>query len=700
MPASIFAGSKVKTLKGTLSLNGGADVISSTTDPTSVAVDASPGSILLNTTSGKQYRKNDSGSSTNWTEVGAGTSGINYITNPSASTNTTGWATYADAAGAQPVDGTGGSPTVTWTRSTTTPLRGAADFNFTKDAANRQGEGVATDITIDLADRAKVLTVTFDYEVLSGTYADGDLTVYLIADPTGTPVVIQPAGYTVQSATVGTTMRQTATFQTQATGQSYRVCFHVASTSAAAYVVAVDNVICGPQSTVQGAAVSDWVSYTPTIAGSPTPSGTSALNAGRWRRVGDSIELNLFLHMGSTGTAGSATSAIWGLPGGLAVDLTKLARGNSQTVGHAMFWNTVSESNLITQATATGVFVETTAGGPVQANNILANYQIAIVAFLPIQGWSSNTVMSQDTDTRVVSARYKGVPSTSITSGIPFYLDFNSKDFDTHGAWTSTGAHTSSSANGSKYTVPVAGYYKVNFHIMLNETSGAFNGTNEFFDVSLNKNGSVVSTISGRPYSVQQYPSRNGSMLVSAVAGDILQLAAIQTSGSSLAIFNSADLAFIEFERLSGPATIAASETVAMRAYKNTGSHPGGGWVDTSAYTTTSLVDSHGAFNTTTGIYTAPVSGKYQVSGTMILQANNVGSRAIRVDKVGTGVILGGNVIPAATGTTTGSVVSGICSLLAGEQIKLLVYSDSTAPTLTYDASFGFNHFSIVRVGN
>ena len=84
----------------------------------------------------------------------------------------------------------------------------------------------------------------------------------------------------------------------------------------------------------------------------------------------------------------------------------------------------------------------------------------------------------------------------------------------------------------------------------------------------------------------------------------------------------------------------------------------------------------------------------------MVLQANGTGSRAIRVDKDGFGVVIGGNVVPAAAGTTTGSVVSGIYGLLAGEKIKLLVYNDSTAPALTYDPALGFNHFSIVRVGN
>jgi len=321
LPSTIFAGSKVKTLKDTLTLNGKSDIISSTVDPTASAVDAPIGSLLINQTSGKLYRKLDAGSSVNWEEVGSGTGGINYILNPSAEVNTTGWSTYADAAGTAPVDGSGGSPNVTWTRSTTSPLRGVADFNFAKDAANRQGQGVSVDFTIDEADKAKVLSVTFDYEVLSGTYADADLTVYLIADPTGTPVVIQPAGYTVQAATVGTTMRQIATFQTQATGLSYRLCFHVASTSASAYTLAVDNVVVGPQSTVQGAAISDWVSYTPTFSGmGGAPATTFTLTKANYRRVGDSMQIRIsgrFVNNGSGGTA-----VTFSLPAG-SIDLWK-----------------------------------------------------------------------------------------------------------------------------------------------------------------------------------------------------------------------------------------------------------------------------------------------------------------------------------------------------------------------------------------
>ena len=124
------------------------------------------------------------GTTSKWNIIGGtgsatGSGGINYILNGDASIGTTGWNAYNDGAVAAPIDGTGGTPSAgLWVRSTTTPLRGSGDFNLVKTGSTSyQGQGVSYDFTIDNADLAKVLTVTFDYEVLSGTYANGDLKI-------------------------------------------------------------------------------------------------------------------------------------------------------------------------------------------------------------------------------------------------------------------------------------------------------------------------------------------------------------------------------------------------------------------------------------------------------------------------------------------------------------------------------------------
>lgn len=67
--AVIFSGTEVKALKQNLSLNGAVKILSGTVTPTSSAVDAPAGSLYLNTTTAKVYKKTDAGSSTNWQEL-------------------------------------------------------------------------------------------------------------------------------------------------------------------------------------------------------------------------------------------------------------------------------------------------------------------------------------------------------------------------------------------------------------------------------------------------------------------------------------------------------------------------------------------------------------------------------------------------------------------------------------------------------
>jgi hypothetical protein len=226
---------------------------------------AGAGDVRVYAKDDKVYQINSLGSIS---ELGAGgAGGINYITNPDAEVDTTGWATYADAAGVAPVDGTGGSPNVTWTRSTSSPLRGAASFLFTKDAANRQGQGVSDAFTIDSADVSKTLQISFDFEALSG-YVANDMRVY-IYDVTNA-VLITPAAVDIAAAKF-----QFQTTFVASTSTSYRLIFHVSSTNAAAYTARFDNVVVGPQLLSLGTAMSDWASFTPVTQGFGTISSTS-----------------------------------------------------------------------------------------------------------------------------------------------------------------------------------------------------------------------------------------------------------------------------------------------------------------------------------------------------------------------------------------------------------------------------------------
>jgi hypothetical protein len=605
---------------------------------------------------------------------------INYISNPRAVVDTTGWATYADAAGTAPVDGTGGSPTVTWTRSTSSPLRGAADFNFTKDAANRQGEGVATDITIDLADQAKVLTVSFDYEVLSGTYATGDLTVYLIADPAGTPVVIQPAGYQIQSGTAGTKLKQIATFQTQATGQTYRVCFHVASTSALAYSLAIDNVVVGPQTVQYGAPVTDWQAYT------PTGSFTNTTYTAQWRRVGDSMEINM---TATCNAAPSPANFTFNLPSGYTIDTTKLNGSEAigtgfcadvGSTGYSLSPYYVSPTAVGAMAFyANGLFVYTATVTNILPVAFAATDFIVLKVRVPILGWSSTVQMSNDTDTRVVTATLGSGTATlsAAFSDVSFTVVS-----DTHGAFS-----------GATYTVPVSGFYSLEVEGRFS-SSVAITATNAIgfrflIDGASAKDGSDAFLAT----------SAQWSRLFHEVYLNAGQLIKVQAKNQNASPTFSVAPTF-NIKRLSGPSAIAATETVAMRANKTTGTHTSSGaWQDVTSWSAASQ-DTHGIFNATTGVATIPVSGTYLVAGNIGFNGFSSGGMAMKIQK---------NSVDAGIGSTSPNMgpigvasVSSMSILLkcaAGDTIKAQVFQNSGG-TINYITTDAGSSFSIVRVGN
>jgi hypothetical protein len=156
-----------------------------------------------------------------------------FITNGHFEVNATGWATYADAAGASPVDGTGGAPTVTFVRSTASPLNGLASGLFTKDAANRQGEGTSFDFTLPTGYTSQTLTIRAQTAAGAG-YVSGDLRVY-VYDVTNTTVI------TPSTTAIDTSGKIRVTF-VATTSTSYRLIFHVATTSATAYTFKFDDV--------------------------------------------------------------------------------------------------------------------------------------------------------------------------------------------------------------------------------------------------------------------------------------------------------------------------------------------------------------------------------------------------------------------------------------------------------------------------
>ena len=373
-------------------------VITDYEDFTNVAAPATPASGKLRVyskTDNKLYKKDSSGIEV---QVGSGTSSsINYIDNPDFEDGTiTGWVTYADAAAATPVDGTGGSPTVTFASTSTTPLRGTFSGLFTKDAASRQGEGVAYAFTLSAADVSKTLQITFDSTVSSGTFASGDLTVY-VYDITNS-VLITPNSVNVPT---GLASQYSLCFQTT-TGTSYRLIFHVASTSASAYTLRFDQVSISPIVRPMVAGRSDWQTYTPT--GTMT---TNTTYTGLYARDGCDLLCNI--HIAFAGAPTSVTLSTISLPTNLTIDTTKLLSTTAKTSipfsectikSAGVFYTTSAvwyQSTTAIQPTydnGSGVATAITQAAP---GTIASGDWIDISFRVPITQWSSNITLASTT---------------------------------------------------------------------------------------------------------------------------------------------------------------------------------------------------------------------------------------------------------------------------------------------------------------
>jgi len=576
----------------------------------STLTNPSEGDLVIDSTDSNKLKKYTSGS---WVAVGGSTSmvGINYITNNNFEVNVNGYATYADAASAIPVDGsTGGSPTVTFVRSVSSPLVGTASGLFTKDAVNRQGEGFSYDFTIDSAYQAKPCTISFLYKVASGTYADNDMTVW-IYDVTNA-VLIQPSAYQIKNAT-GAEM-QKCEFQTASNSTSYRLIVHVASTSASAYTVGFDQFSVSPNTYTMGSirppvgTIVQTSSVTPDAgflycdgtAVSRTTYATLFAKIGVAYGYGDnSTTFNLpdfrgrFLRGVTTdaardpdyasrtamNTGGNTGGNVGSLQGdAFASHSHTLGSGANAGIGGPY----VIGSSPYTSTNATG-------GSETRPKNANVAFHICYDA--------GSVQMSSETDTRVVSMdAVKSGGSVTGSTIIPTWTVVNK---DSHGAFNAT---------TGIYTIPVAGDYEVSGLINLT--------TSASWQLGVIKNGTAVYYGPAIPGYVNATVER---LLTNLVAGD--QIALWNSGSGTVLTATSPYSTSFSIRRISGPAQIAASEKIYANYHRSAD-------VSTTALNQINFdvkdIDTHGAVTTGTSAwkFTAPRPGVYDYN--VVLLANGV----------------------------------------------------------------------------
>lgn len=576
-----------------------------------------------------------------------------------------------------------------------TQLAGAASASLVSSAASTAGDMVISlPFFIDAEDRTKVLTFNFYYSVISGATglnfsgtSSNSFAVFFydLANNTW----IQPAGVynLVQSSGNGFC---TGTFQAPSNATQFQIALVAISGSTAAYTMLVDDFVVGPQAMPNGTIITDWVAYTPTLTGF----GTATNVNGKSRRVGDSLEVEGNLTVGTpTGVSTAITLGYNGGNGNVFIDTAKQVP--NAVVGVAAYNQSSSTyfGSYVIATTGTNNFVglsqqsSTTnnLATPVAGTNFAAGSVIQYKFSVPIVGWSSNTVMSNDTDTRVVAMRTIPVGGTLTTTSAAS-ITFGTATLDTHGAFnSSTGT----------YTVPVAGIYRVS-----GQLGGGASGTyGVTVNVAKNATPQAPSFIVG-PNSTNSTMC-NFDFIGSFISGDLITIFANVTTGSQSVATNGT----LNIQRVSGPAVVAATESV--NAHYNTSA---GQSIPTAAVTQivfgTKTYDTHNAMNTSTGSYTCPVSGKYRISGNIRYangQSFTAGGYAAtfaykngaEVEHVDLPIYVTGTM-----GTGPSASVSTTVQCNAGDVLAIFSsHAETTARTLQ-GSVLTLNYIVIERVGN
>lgn len=587
------------------------------------------------------------------------------------------WVPFDDGAVAVPIDLTGGSPTVI-SIARGVAFNSTGNARITHTAANGQGEGVSALFSVEPAYRSSSVSLTFNYQTSSG-YLDGDLELW-IYDVTNSQL-IQPVPYKLLASLSPGVF--TAQFQTSATGASYRVGFFSPNTTATAYTVDFYNIVIGPSMFNFGSVSTDWRSEAATVVftgfGAPTAisyetrrDGPDLLVRGKFTSgTPTATEARISLvYRGVTVTSADTvtlpsieTCGVW------MRDTAAAAHGSVMLIEPSVTYLTMGQGDGFS-ATATSGTAKMSASSYVASGNV-----VFFNARAPISGWATNVQTSDSADSRIVAASYYLSANFAATTTTP--INFDTRVFDTHNAVTT-------SATAWKFTAPVSGEYYFN---AVTDNNAA---TTEF--QYLYKNGTLARRISSTTAGNSGY-SWSNPVVLRLVAGDYIDV----RPGTSQTIRGGAEAGAntsrIEVFKLQGPSSIGATESIAARYYNSATSISG--TLATVVWTTKDF-DTHGAL--TSGVFTCPSAGKYQVNlglalaGTFILNTTTV----VEIQKNGTAVTNVTHYIAAAV-TNEHVQVSDIISCVAGDTIRIQVSNSGTTPTIV--SSNTRNFVSIQRLG-
>lgn len=613
---------------------------------------------------------------------GEGTGSYNYIENGTAELNADGWTVYANTTAGSRPDDFGGTPAgVTFTRSETSPLVRDASFVLSKDAANRQGSGAYYEFDVESGHQTLKSLLRMIADTTDANIADGDLGVFLVMsddDFSSDFLVVEPNNPDILAG-VPQIFKQ---LQFNAGKTKGRLCIHIRSTNATAYTAKFDDVVLGPHELATGTTTLDEREYTPITQAIGTP--TTDL---KWSRNGQKLMVQGRI------TAGTITSdqVQIGLPNNLVISDSVNSRRvvgtyfrDASTTNNGGAVHALAGDSYVTVSQA-AVFGATAVGAlnPASGNQCFSNGEVFSIEFeVSIQGWSSDSISSEDFGGRDVSVTATVSSAQSIPNNSYTKMEIDSVEFDS--------VASLDSAN-NRLIVKESGIYFINGSFNVSTSAGTLSQ-------EIRVNGTSVKRNTQQPSSVQSPTDSN--RLIELNKDDYVELFVYQSSGSSANLNINAFSNFLSLYKLSSPQTILETEIVAARYTSDSGQVINNN-VDTDIIYEDKDYDTHNKYDNSTGEYEIPISGYYHINASFEIFAAYVDNQRqsiyIKVN--------GSNVKEVRfEGTTGASNVRAVCSeisdtlFLNKDDVIKITGLQSSGSSDNLDAESINNVFSIVRI--
>lgn len=583
--------------------------------------------------------------------------------------------------------------------NTGNPLSGTASLQETWSGASAVGDMVASNaFTIDSSDQTKILSIRFNYSVLSGAVnvnmsgtSSNSLAVGFW-DLTNTKFIPVTGAFNfIQSSGVG---NYTGSIQVPFNTVSMRLCVYAANATAGAVTMLYDDFYVGPDPGFQS---------TPSVSFSAqkaTPTGTISNTFNKVTFPSASVVID---------TSGSYNAPTFIVPAsgeyfvsaGLSYSITGVSNGESivaiyQNGALKYKGDTLSSIGLSASYPTVSGILTCKAGDTIEIYSLNNNTSPSFYAgnegnyfnILKIGG-SANSDGGQVVAGKIVptSAGILGTPTTTPTN-----LPFNSIVSDTNGGFnTSTGL----------YTIKSSGYYDITGIVQYSGTAtvGA-TVVSRIFNVTTSSELAICNFTLPAASITQAIPCTATAVYL--IAGQQISVQGFYTGTFSGASYGGATSFAIH--KVQGPSSQGATPSV-YASYSASGQTDSiVGNTPTLIKYATKQIDTNNSYSTSTGLYTVRVPGEYEVSGQISL---STGVITLNTAAAGLSLYLNGSpyrpmaVLRAQAAATFSPIVNGRAMVYCNSGDTLSVYGIITA-TNTLDGSSGVgtnNYIEIKKVG-